>query len=164
RSIGAEWRYLAAPLARATREDVRSGGLSWARRRDGGQGARARRPADELIVANRLRNVAAHLGEMTAFLTFASSARVSSSSKRPGGTDDDDVACRRIRGSARMRQSRMWHWRAGARLSIASHHDDRAVPCGWPHRYARASSGRRYAGLARPDYHHRERERDCRSA
>src|SRR5262245_6251732 len=91
RSTGAECRYRPASHARATREDVRSRRLSRARRRDGGRGAGARRPRQALIVGRRawrapalngLQNVAAHVGKTTALLTFASSARVSSSPQK----------------------------------------------------------------------------------
>src|SRR2546430_2317735 len=79
-------------------------------------------------------------------------ARVIVLAKDQEGAHEDDVAYRRIRGGARMRHSRMWHWRASARLSIASHHDDRAVPGGRPHPYARANSWRRNAGLDKTAY------------
>ena len=59
--------------------------------------------------------------------------------KSQEGIDEDRVACRRARGGARMRGARRRRCRARGRVSIASHHHDRAVP------------GRRSDGYARAD-------------
>ena len=138
------------------------GRLSRPRRRDGGQGAGARASSQRLIAAASIagvtQNVAGHLPVMTAFLTFRLlRARVIVHRKFQEGKHEDDVACRRSRGGARVRQLRCW--RAGARLSIASRHDDRAVPRRRPDRHARAHPGRAHAGVARPNHHRRERDR-----
>src|SRR5262245_56769919 len=89
------------------------------------------------------------------------SARVIVAAKDQEGTHADDIACRRIRGGARLRQLRVRHWRAGARIPDASHHHDRAVPCGRPDRHARADFERRHADVAQPAHHRGECDR-CR--
>ncbi len=70
------------------------------------------------------------------------------------GTHEIDVIGRRVCGGARMRRER-----AGADLSVASHHDDRAVPAGRADRHGRPRHGRPHEDHARPDRGGRERDR-----
>ena len=114
-----------------------------------------------LSAATRLRYVAAHSPVTTAPLTFRLvGARVIVVPK-PGGNHDHAIACRRIRGGAGMRQFGVPHRHAGARLSVAPHHHDRAVRSRRSDRYARANPRRAHAAVARPGHRRRERDR-CR--
>src|SRR5262245_652454 len=120
------------------------------------RGNRARRVERR---ATRLRYVAAHSLVTTALLTFRLVAARVIVVTKPGGNHDHAIACRRIRDGASMRQFGVPHRHAGAGLSVAPHHHDRAVRCRRSDRYARSAPRRAHAAVARPGHRHRERDR-----
>src|SRR6516165_4677375 len=66
--------------------------------------------------------------------------------KKPGGADEVDIVACRAGSGLRLKRG------AGTGLSITSDHDDRAVSCRWPDRYAWADPGRGHARVARTNH------------